>query len=83
MAHTQADLDAIKAAIASGEQSVEVGGRKVVYRSVDELRKARDDIAAELASAAVSSTSGKVKIRYFSARLSGRLSGFSKSGSSS
>ena len=58
MAHTQADLDAIKAAIASGEQSVEVGGRKVVYRSVDELRKARDDIAAELAGAAVASTSG-------------------------
>ena len=58
MAHTQADLDAIKAAIASGEQSVEVGGRKVVYRSVDDLRKARDDIAAELASAAVSGTSG-------------------------
>lgn len=58
MAHTQADLDAIKAAIASGEQSVEVGGRKVVYRSVDDLRKARDDIAAELAGAAASSTSG-------------------------
>ena len=49
----QADLDAIKAAIASGEQSVEVGGRTgSVYRSVDELRKARDDIAAELAGAA-------------------------------
>jgi len=58
MAHTQADLDAIKAAIASGEQSVEVGGRKVVYRSVEELRKARDDIATELASASAISTSG-------------------------
>ena len=58
MAHTQADLDAIKAAIASGEQSVEVGGRKVVYRSVDELRKARDDIAAELAGAAAPTSSG-------------------------
>lgn len=57
MAHTQADLDAIKAAIASGEQSVEVGGRKVVYRSVAELRQARDDIAAELA-AAPSTTNG-------------------------
>ena len=57
MAHTQADLDAIKTAIASGEQSVEVGGRKVVYRSVDELRKARDDITAELAAAAGATTS--------------------------
>ena len=69
MAHTQADLDAIKAAIASGEQSVEVGGRKVVYRSVDELRKARDDIAAELASAAAP-TSSSVRRGTFAVRFS-------------
>lgn len=72
MAHTQADLDAIKAAIASGEQSVEVGGRKVVYRSVDELRKARDDIAAELASAATPTTigvrRGSFAVRFTTAR---------------
>ena len=72
MAHTQADLDAIKAAIASGEQSVEVAGRKVVYRSVDDLRKARDDIAAELASAASASTSavrrGSYQVRFTTAR---------------
>ncbi len=72
MAHTQADLDAIKAAIASGEQSVEVGGRKVVYRSVDDLRKARDDIAAELASAATSTSSsvrrGTFAVRFATAR---------------
>lgn len=72
MAHTQADLDAIKAAIASGEQSVEVGGRKVVYRSVDELRKARDDIAAELAGAATPTSSsvrrGTYAVRFTTAR---------------
>ena len=72
MAHTQADLDAIKAAIASGEQSVEVGGRKVVYRSVDDLRKARDDIAAELAGAATSTSSsvrrGSFAVRFSTAR---------------
>jgi hypothetical protein len=72
MAHTQADLDAIKAAIASGEQSVEVGGRKVVYRSVDDLRKARDDITAELASAATSTSSsvrrGSFAVRFSTAR---------------
>ena len=70
MAHTQTDLDAIKAAIASGEQSVEVAGRKVVYRSVDDLRKARDDIAAELAS--VTSTSavrrGSYSVRFATSR---------------
>lgn len=68
MAHTQADLDAIKAAIASGEQSVEMAGRKVVYRSVDDLRKARDDIATELANAAAAGTSG-VRRGSFSVRF--------------
>jgi hypothetical protein len=68
MAHTQADLDAIKAAIASGEQSVEVAGRKVVYRSVDDLRKARDDIAAELLSS--SGASGGMRRGSFSVRFS-------------
>jgi roadblock/LC7 domain-containing protein len=72
MAHTQADLDAIKTAIASGEQSVEVGGRKVVYRSVEELRKARDDITAELAAADNVTTSavrrGSYSVRFATAR---------------
>ena len=49
MAHTQADLDNIKRAIASGELTIESNGRRVTYRSVDELRKARDDVAADLA----------------------------------
>ena len=68
MAHTQADLDAIKAAIASGEQSVEVAGRKVVYRSVDDLRKARDDIAAEL-NASATATTGSVRRGSYSVRV--------------
>ncbi len=72
MAHTKIDLDAIKAAIASGEQSVEVAGRKVVYRTIDDLRKARDDITAELASAATVSTSavrrGAYTVRFATAR---------------
>ena len=69
MAHTQSDLDAIKVAIASGEQSVEVGGRKVVYRSVDELRKARDDIAAELASAATHPAPAACAVASFAVRF--------------
>ncbi len=72
MAHTQTDLDAIKAAIASGEQSVEVAGRKVVYRTIDDLRKARDDITAELASATTASTAavrrGAFAVRFATAR---------------
>lgn len=68
MAYTQTDLDNVKAAIASGEQSVEVGGRKVVYRSVDELRRARDDIAAELA--AGSAVTGGTRRGTFAVRFS-------------
>lgn len=70
MAHTQADLDAVKAAIASGEQSVEVAGRKVVYRTIDDLRKARDDIAAELASEATTSSvrRGNYSVRFTTGR---------------
>lgn len=72
MAHTQADLDAIKAAIASGEQSVEVAGRKVVYRTIDDLRKARDDIAAELASVTTATSQavrrGSYQVRFGTAR---------------
>lgn len=69
MAHTQTDLDAIKAAIASGEQSVEMAGRKVVYRSVDDLRKARDDIAAELAATATTSVRrGSYSVRFATSR---------------
>ena len=72
MAHTQADLDAVKAAIASGEQSVEVAGRKVVYRTIDDLRKARDDITAELNAAATATTSGvrrgSYQVRFATAR---------------
>lgn len=51
MAFTQTDLDNINTAIATGEQSVEVNGRKVVFRSVDDLVKARALVSAELANA--------------------------------
>lgn len=48
MAYTQTDLDAVKAAIASGELTVEHNGRKVTYRSMDDLLKAKAVIEAEL-----------------------------------
>ncbi len=41
MAWTQAQLDAIEAAIASGELTVHFGDRSVTYRSMDDLVKAR------------------------------------------
>lgn len=49
MSYTQADLDAVRRAIASGELTVRQADRAVTYRSMDELLKAEQRIAAELA----------------------------------
>lgn len=54
MAFTQTDLDNINAAIATGDLSVEVNGRKLVYRSMDDLLKARAIIIDDIAAAASS-----------------------------
>ena len=61
MAFTQTDLDAINTAIATGELSVEVAGRRVIYRSIDDLLKARTLIAADLGSAAGASAAAPVR----------------------
>lgn len=50
MAWTQAQLDAIEAAIASGELSVQFGDRTITYRSMEDLLKARAVIKDALAS---------------------------------
>lgn len=53
MAFTTSDLDAINAAIASGELSVRTAdGKQVTLRTMGELLKARAAIAAEVASTA-------------------------------
>lgn len=49
MAVTQADIDNLNAAIASGARSVTLGGQTVVYNTSDSLIKARDDMKAQLA----------------------------------
>lgn len=48
MAYTQTQLDAVETAIASGELRVSFNGREVVYRSIDDLLKARNTIKAAL-----------------------------------
>lgn len=52
MAYTQADLDNIDAAIASGERVVRVEDRWIEYRSVDELKSARAHIQQVLTQSA-------------------------------
>lgn len=53
MPFTQTDLDAINAALASGELSIRSSdGKQVTYRTVDELIRAKRVVEAELAAAA-------------------------------
>lgn len=56
MAFSQAQLDAVETAIASGELKVAFNGREVSYRSIDDLIKARDTIKASLSSASSTRT---------------------------
>ena len=49
MAVTQADLDNLNAAIASGVRSVTLGGQTVIYNTTESLIKARNDLQAQLA----------------------------------
>ena len=60
MALTQADIDALDAAIAHAELTVTVEGRSVTYRSVSELKRAREHVAAQVAVA-----SGKRRAVYY------------------
>ena len=48
MAYTQADLDAVRSAIARGERSVQIEGKRVEYRDVDQLMAAERFITAAL-----------------------------------
>lgn len=45
---TQADLDNLNAAIASGTRSVTLGGQTITYGTVDALITARNDIIKQL-----------------------------------
>lgn len=48
MAVTQADIDALNAAIASGERQVTIGGTSVTYQTIASLIQARNDLRDEL-----------------------------------
>jgi hypothetical protein len=50
MSWTTTDLASIEKAIASGELRVKFGDREVMYRSIDELLKARDVVKASVES---------------------------------
>ncbi len=51
MAATQADLDALDRMIASGVLSTAYDGKRIEYRSLDELQRARAALAAQIVGA--------------------------------
>lgn len=51
MAFTTADLDALDKAIASSTLEVQYADRRVKYRSMDELLRARQHVANQIAAA--------------------------------
>jgi len=69
MAFTQSDLDNINAAIATGELTVEINGRRVTYRSIPELERARSIIQGDLATATQGTQRrGNFTVRFATAR---------------
>lgn len=48
MAFTQADLNAVERMIATGTLKLDYDGKRLEYRSMDELLKARNTILADL-----------------------------------
>lgn len=66
MAFSQADIDALKAAIASGERQVVLGGQSVTYRSISDLITALEYAQRNLdeANAAAGTTTRRPKVWY-------------------
>lgn len=46
---TQTDIDRLNTAIASDERQVTIGGETVIYRSIADLIRARDDLLTQIA----------------------------------
>lgn len=67
MAFTQAQLDALDEAIASGELRVQYSDKAVQYRSLDEMLKLRTLMAGELAAtpAELSAMGGRRATTYY------------------
>lgn len=62
--YTAADLLALDRAIASAELEVELDGRRVRYRSMDELMRARAHVAGQLEAAQVAPQRNGAAYRY-------------------
>ena len=68
MAYTQTDLDNIDSAIASGELRVQVDGREIIYRSVDDLIKARRFAATQMTAASATPSRRAYRFNFATSR---------------
>mgnify|MGYP000039877864 CR=1 FL=1 len=68
MAVTQTDIDALDAAIANSELRVEIDGRSVTYRSMDDLLKARAHLSNVVAATGASTARRAYQYRFLTAR---------------
>ena len=65
MAITQADIDALEAALVRGELKVKLADREVTYRSVDDIAKALSYAKGQLAIAAGASPGARHQLADF------------------
>ena len=68
MALTSQDIDNLDAAIATGELEVEVNGRRVKYRSISELKAAREHVASVLQQGAGTTRRGVYRVNFSTSR---------------
>lgn len=68
MALTSQDIDNLDAAIATGELEVEVNGRRVKYRSISELKSAREHVASVLQQGAGTTRRGVYRVNFSTSR---------------
>ena len=71
MAVTLQDIDALNAAIASGERMVTLQGQSVTYRSIPDLIQARNDLVQQMQDQAAQA-SGKRRVKRLQAYYAGR-----------
>ena len=62
MAYTEAQRDALKAALASGVRTVTYDGTTTTYRDLDEVRSILGEINAELSVAAGKKTTRQIRV---------------------
>lgn len=72
MAVTQAQVDALNDAIASAERQVTNGSQSVTYRSISDLKDARDDLVRQLQAQQIADGTAQPKPKQTRAYYAGR-----------